>query len=73
MAGIMIEPIARDRREHRAGRDAGKAETAWKVTDQRGRERDHPPRDAAPGQEGAGQDEERNRHDAEIIEAGKQF
>ena len=64
---------SRNRREHRAGRDAGEAKTARKVTDQRGRERDHAARDAAPGQEGAGKDEKRNRHDAEIVETGKQF
>src|SRR6516225_10689333 len=33
--------------KHRAGRDAGKAEPARQMADQRGRERDHPPRDAA--------------------------
>ena len=27
----------------------------------------------AAGQEGAGKDEERDRHDAEIVEAGEQF
>ena len=43
------------------------------MADQRGGEGDHPPRHAAAGQEGSGEDEKRDRHDPEIVEAGKQF
>ena len=38
-----------------------------------GGEVDHPPRDPAMGQEVAGQDEERDRHDLELLDAGEQL
>ena len=73
----MIEPIATtvagdepgDRGEQRAGQHAGERQPAVPVADHRGREGDHPLRDAAVGQEVAGQDEERDRHDLELLDA----
>jgi hypothetical protein len=64
---------AGNRGEHRAGRNAGKSEPARQMADQRRRKRDHAPRHPAAGEEGAREDKERDRHDAEIVEAGKQF
>ena len=43
------------------------------MADHRGRERDHAARDAAMGEEIAGQDEERDRHDLEVLDAGEQL
>ena len=43
------------------------------VTDHTGREVDHPLRDAAMGQEIAGEDEERDRHDLELLDTGEEF
>ena len=43
------------------------------MPDQRDREIDHPPRHAAMGEEIAGQDEERDRHDLEALDAGEQL
>ena len=60
-------------REHRACHDSGEPQSAVPVPDQRCREIDHPPRHAAMGQEIAGQDEERDRHDLEAFDAGEQF
>jgi hypothetical protein len=73
MAGIMIEPIATTVASLDPVIAGNKAKPARVMTDQRGGEGDHPPRDAAAGQESAGQDEKRNRHDSEIIQTGKQF
>ena len=64
---------SRTPREHRAGDHAGKAKAAMPVADQRSREIDHPPRDAAMGEEVAGQDEERDRHDLEALDAGEEL
>ena len=64
---------AGNRGEHRAGRDAGKSKPARQMADQRGGKGDHAAGNAAAGQEGAGENEERDRHDAEIVEAGKQL
>jgi hypothetical protein len=43
------------------------------MADHRGRERDHALCDAAMGQEVAGQDEERDRHDLEVLDAGEEL
>ena len=64
---------AGDRGEQRAGHHAGKPQAAIPVPDHRGGKIDHAARDAAMGQEIAGEDEERDRHDLEIVDAGKQF
>ena len=81
IAGSRIAPIATtvagdepgDRGEQRAGEHAGQAEPAVEVADHRGREDDHPLGDAAVGQEVAGQDEERDRHDLELLDPGEQL
>ena len=62
-----------NQREHRASHDPGESQSAVPVPDQRGREIDHPPSDAAMGEEVAGQDEERDRHDLEAFDAGEQL
>ena len=61
------------RGEQRAGHHAGQPEAAIPVADHRGREGDHAARDAAMGEEIAGQDEERDRHDLEVLDAGEQL
>jgi hypothetical protein len=61
------------RREQGAGQHAGQAETTMPVTDHRGREVDHPFRHPAVGQEVTGQDEERNGHDLELLDAREQL
>jgi hypothetical protein len=52
---------------------AGQAKPAIPVADQRGRKRDHPPRDPSRSKKVARQDEERDSHDLEAIEAGEQL
>ena len=64
---------ARDGGEQRAGHDACQPETAVPVADHRRGEVDHPSRDAAVGQEVAGEDEERDRHDLEPLDAGEEL
>ena len=64
---------ARDRRKQRAGDDAGEAETAIPMSDQRGGEIDHAAGDAAGGEKVARQDEEWDRHDLEAVDAGEQL
>ncbi len=61
------------RGEQRAGHDAGEPEPAGPVPDHRRGEVDHPPRDAAVGEEVAGEDEERDRHDLELLDAGEEL
>ena len=81
IAGRMIEPIATtvagDEPEIAANNaqamHAGEAQPAVPMSDHGGRERDHPPGHAAVGQEVAGQDEERDRHDLEVLDAGEQL
>jgi len=43
------------------------------VTDQRGGEIDHAPRHPAGGEQVAGEDEERDRHDLEAVDAGEEL
>jgi hypothetical protein len=43
------------------------------VADHRARERDHAPRDAAMREEISGEDEERDRHDLEILDPGEEL
>ena len=77
IAGRMIEPIATtvagdepDTAANSAQASTpASAEAAVPVADHRGGEGDHAPRDAAVGQEVAGQDEERDRHDLEALDA----
>ena len=77
MAGSMIEPIATtvagEEPETAANSaqatTAGEPEAAIPMTDHRGCKRDHPPRDTAMGEEIAGQNEERDRHDLEAFDA----
>ncbi len=64
---------ARHGGEQRAGHDARQPETAVPVADHRRGEVDHPSRDAAVGQEVAGEDEERDRHDLEPLDAGEEL
>ena len=81
IAGRMIEPIATtvagDEPEIAANSaqamHAGEPQAAVPMPDHGGRERDHAPRDAAVGEEIAGQDEERDRHDLEVLDAGEQL
>jgi hypothetical protein len=61
------------RGKQRAGHHAGKAKATVPVSDHRGREIDHAAGDAAMGEEIAGQDEERDRHDLEAVDPTKQF
>ena len=61
------------RGEQRAGHDAGEAETAIPMADHTSGESDHAAGDAAMGEEIAGQDEERDRHDLEAVDPTKQF
>ena len=62
-----------DRREQRTGQHAGQTEAAVPVADHAGGEVDHPFRHPAVGQEVAGEDEERDRHDLELLDAGEQL
>ena len=48
-------------------------EAAIPMADHRGGELDHAAGDAAMGEEIAGQDEERDRHDLEVLDAGEQL
>jgi hypothetical protein len=64
----MIEPIAITV----AGEEPD-PEAAIPVPDHRGREIDHPPRHPAMGEEVAREDEERDRHDLEIVDAREQL
>ena len=81
IAGRMIEPIATtvagDEPEIAANNaqaiTPARPRPPYQCPTMRGRERDHPPRDAAVGQEVAGQDEERDRHDLEVLDAGEQL
>ena len=61
------------RGKQRAGEHAGKRQAAVPMADHGGRESDHAARDAAMGEEIAGQDEERDRHDLEALEPGEQL
>ena len=61
------------RRKQRAGEHAGERQTAIPMPDHGGREADHAPRDPAMGEEAAGQDEERDRHDLEAFQPGEQL
>ena len=63
----------RHRGEQRTGQHAGQTEATVPVADHAGREVDHPFRHPAVGQEVAGEDEERNRHDLELLDAGEQL
>jgi hypothetical protein len=64
---------AGDRREQRAGQHAREPEAAVPMADHRAGEIDHAPRHAAMRQEIAGENEERDRHDLELLDAGEQF
>src|SRR5262244_3643083 len=62
---------ARDRGKQRAGNDAGEPKPAIPMPDHRGCKIDHAPRHPAGGEEIAGQDEKRDRHDLEAVDAGE--
>jgi hypothetical protein len=75
IAGSMMEPtattVATDEPEIAA--NSAQAHAAVPVADHRGAEVDHPLGDPPVRQEVAGQDEERHRHDLELLDAGEQF
>ena len=81
IAGSRIEPIATTVAGLEPDTAANSAQAStpasprppyqWPTID--GGEVDHAPRHAAVGQEVAGQDEERDRHDLELLDAGEQL
>ncbi len=64
---------AGDRGKQGAGDDAAEGQAAAQVTDQGGGEADHALGHPAMGEEVAGQDEERDRHDLELLDAGEEL
>ena len=81
IAGRMIEPTAttvaglepETAANSAQASDAGQPKAAVPVADHGRGEADHPAGDAAMGQEVAGQDEERDRHDLELLDPGEQL
>ena len=79
IAGSMIDPMAttvagdepRDCGKQGAGYNAGQGQPAMPVTDHGGGKVDHPPGNTAVGKKITGQDEERDRHDLELLDAGE--
>jgi hypothetical protein len=64
---------AGNRSKQRASQHPGKTESTVPVPDHRGSEVDHPLRHAAVCQEVTRQDEERDGHDLELLDAGEQL